>query len=153
MMISKLFCSVKTLNHFSSTQILLHRRTGTSLISGFFNSNLRAKFVAVRLVTCCVVNETDARIYLLKCACFYFCGTLLLGAASLWLKSQHTRSSITCARLVRPVAHTSTPVWGRSSHLCPSLPAIPNDDKCATRSENIESYQDIYQATFEQFER
>lgn len=38
----------------------------------------------------------------------------------------------------------------------PSVPYSarhPNDDKCATRSGNIESYQDIYQVTFEQYER
>lgn len=39
------------------------------------------------------------------------------------------------------------------------FPSVPhsarrlNDDKCATRSGNIESYQDIYQVTFEQYER
>ncbi|KAF3836103.1 hypothetical protein F7725_028661 [Dissostichus mawsoni] len=62
----------------------------------------------------------------------------------------HTCSSgSTCSSYVNASAKGRG--WG--------FPSVPysarhlNDDKCATRSGNIESYQDIYQVTFEQYER
>lgn len=63
----------------------------------------------------------------------------------------------------RGINHTCSSGSTCSSYVNASVreefPSVPysarhlNDDKCATRSGNIESYQDIYQATFEQYER
>lgn len=63
----------------------------------------------------------------------------------------------------RVINHMSSSGSTCSSYVNASVreefPSVPhsarqlNDDKCAPRSGNIESYQDIYQVTFEQYER
>lgn len=105
------------------------------------------------------VNESDSSGFLLLCSFSVktCCGSLNPGRAHEFSLS-----------LVKIQAHTVINHMCSSGSTCSSyvnasvreeFPSVPysarhlNDDKCATRSGNIESYQDIYQATFEQYER